>query len=345
MTGRGSTDARSAAAVLRSGMAPDIDGERCVHGRLATATCRACVDACPRGAIVLSASALGIDTDACDGCGLCRPDCPEDAIKLEGVNFDGVWNGPPGAVLLACPQSGLDGPGVVPCLHAVSERDLETMRSRRAGTLITASVDCETCPCHTELTVDRAMAKVNAVATSCGRPALVHERVPAGHWEELRGEALCRRPDVDQSRRGLLAGILGLTTRTNVPRPESAGGCGRLYRYSPEIDALSCRGCDACLRICPHDAIICEEHETCSSYDFRPERCTGCRLCVDVCEPRAVAVRELSVAAPRVPLVEFRCSRCGVLIHRPERGDGAEHADCRICRSRRWQNTLFQVRS
>ena len=59
---------------------PEILAERCVHSRLETASCQACVDSCPQGAWVLDDASLGINTETCDGCGLCAAACPQAAI-------------------------------------------------------------------------------------------------------------------------------------------------------------------------------------------------------------------------------------------------------------------------
>ncbi|MCU0933369.1 MAG: 4Fe-4S binding protein, partial [Thiobacillaceae bacterium] len=61
---------------------PELDGARCVHAAIETATCRACVEACPRGAWRLDDAALELDASQCDGCGLCVPACPGRAIAL-----------------------------------------------------------------------------------------------------------------------------------------------------------------------------------------------------------------------------------------------------------------------
>ena len=59
---------------------PDINGDRCVHAHIETASCKACVDACPENAWILDDESLGLNTNSCDGCGLCVPACTEGAI-------------------------------------------------------------------------------------------------------------------------------------------------------------------------------------------------------------------------------------------------------------------------
>ncbi len=52
-----------------------VVGENCIKCKHTD-----CVDACPRDAWILNDAELALDTDACDGCGLCRPACPQQAI-------------------------------------------------------------------------------------------------------------------------------------------------------------------------------------------------------------------------------------------------------------------------
>ena len=54
---------------------PELDPLRCDGSA-------ACVDACPTGAIALSAATWSLDIGACIFCGACARACPRDAIRL-----------------------------------------------------------------------------------------------------------------------------------------------------------------------------------------------------------------------------------------------------------------------
>jgi heterodisulfide reductase subunit A len=76
-----------AAAVLKRGVT-ELDPQVAVVHRGSCTGCGACLDACPFGAISLTASngaeVAAIDEAGCKGCGACVPTCPEDAIDLRG---------------------------------------------------------------------------------------------------------------------------------------------------------------------------------------------------------------------------------------------------------------------
>ena len=86
---------------------PKLFGERCVHALSATASCKACVDVCPEDAWLLDDEALGLDTERCDGCGLCAAACPERAIVSR--HEPAVWIGPDEAAA-SRPASGRNCP-------------------------------------------------------------------------------------------------------------------------------------------------------------------------------------------------------------------------------------------
>lgn len=333
----------------RSALRPEIDGERCVHGLCAQARCRVCVDVCPRAAMVLTETVLGFDEDACTGCGICRAACPEDAIAFPAVNFSGVIDTDARRALIACEASGVaDGSGVVPCVHGAGERDLALLSGRGVRELVICRGACADCGNATTATLDAAVARFNRLAVERGQALVRLAEVSIRQFGALRSAAMAAGHDLDQKRRALFGGILAARKQSAAA---NAAVAGALARFVPSLDVGACSGCDACSRICPHDAIAYERAGGSRFYAVRADRCTGCRLCVDVCAEGAVAVLEMSrVVQTVVALTAFQCSKCGAAFHTPQpvaAGDGAESAQpvCPICRQTSHVSLLFQVRS
>ena len=65
-----------------------------------------------------------------------------------------------------------------------------------------------------------------------------------------------------------------------------AGICRALTVY--EIAAERCRGCQACLRACPAEAVTGERK---GAHAISAERCIGCGACYDACPEQAVRFR------------------------------------------------------
>lgn len=333
---------------------PQIDAERCVHALCATASCQKCVVACPRAALTLTQSALGLDQAACDGCGLCQPACPETAISCAAVAGAPLVDGERKVAMAACLPSGVvSGPGAIPCLNALGERELMAFASDGVASLIISRAVCGSCPRATERTLERAVAAVNrllAAGNAARTPngMAVHDLSQA-EWSRMRDAIKSRRYDLDQSRRALFRSLLGSSTDAECSAQARRVEQGRpmLARFAPRIDEAVCVGCDACARFCPHGVIELVHPGTgMPTYRIEAAQCTGCQVCVDVCEVKAVAVEEFaSTEAYCVRLDEHQCVKCGVPFHVPAQKKEDGVSVCRICRRTNHAGRLFQVRS
>lgn len=301
--------------------------------------------------------ALTFDAARCDGCGLCRPACPEVAISFEGVSFAAYLDQDNGAALLACELSGAgSGAGIVPCLHAIGERDLEDAVASGVKEVISARGACASCPRATPRTLELALARVNLRRLSRRQSPIAARDLEPTAWARLRRQASERGNDIDQSRRGLLG--IRLTPKAvpgaAVAHQGAAQGPSALFYAVPTIETSRCDGCDACARICPHGAVQLRSDAAGQFYGIDPSHCTGCNLCVDVCEADAITLQGMVPAgATRIALKTATCSKCGAPFHRPLTApveQGAEQARrgnteiCRICQQKNHAATLFQVR-
>lgn len=335
---------------------PEIDGERCVHARFATASCRACVDACARHAVVFDAASLGIDTAICDGCGVCRAACPEAAIDVDGVVGAVLTDTAARLATVACERSGARaGKGVVACIHAICDRDLARLAALGIERLVVASGACEACERYPKTAAHldvKAAAHRHYMLAGADAPRLELEPVGGEAFERIRANVVRSGDDLDQRRRRFFG--LGVGRKQPVAKRERGPyeTSDARFRHVPEIDAQACSGCDACIRVCRHGALrLVNGGPTGIAYAISPEQCTGCRLCVDVCATHAVSVAELEPCRNRLlSLRSSRCKHCGTPFHEPDAnavsGDGTGAATsgiCGICRTTRRTRLLFQV--
>lgn len=323
---------------------PDCDGGRCVHARSPLASCRACVDACPRDAWLLSEEGLGLDTEACDGCGLCLPACPEEALSLpRGLAVRAVAGGD--HAYGACERAGVTADeAVMPCLHALGLRDLARLHANSVRTIVVTDVACDDCPRGVGRRLDDAVGEFRALAEDRGSEPILVRRLDRDTWHrDLSGND---RPGglPHLERRELFTAFLGLGNKpaaTPAPAPVEEGP---LSLHVPAIDGTRCTACEACVRICRHRALLMDGTSGVGwSYRIIAGNCTGCGLCVDICEEAAITVERL--ARPRrteLRLVARRCTKCGAPFAEPQERDTGERT-CRICRRVDHNRNLFQV--
>lgn len=327
--------------MAQGAVVPVIDGESCVHGLAATARCSRCATACPANALHLGETSLGIDEDACTGCGHCRAACTESAISFEGVDFTPIIDTGAGEAFIACTKVVPDGgQGVIPCLHGMSEGDLSRLAGDRILSLNVARGACDGCThkAAAGFGFEARLDAVNRLRASRGEEALAASHLTPETWRLQVKATVGRR--LDPRRRSLFASFLRA-----APAAASAVPRDPLARYSPVIDPSLCAACDACARICRHGAIELALDTGGLHYAVKPQNCSGCNLCIDVCESRAVTLAEFGPQMNvRVALREGRCVRCGAPFHETQ-GASQEHERCRICRGNTRHAKLFEVRS
>lgn len=340
---------------------PRSIAERCVHSLVEMASCRACVDACPRDAWILDDDALGLDVEACDGCGLCRPECPEGAIDIKlpvAIRSREKQR----IAMVCCEYSCVEGTeAVLPCIHSLGLQEILRLYERGIRQLVVLMGSCDDCPRGGVVRLGQRIASLNSSLQQSGNPLFILEQKRAEEWSDYQLQSTGAPSGALLSRRGFLRGFVDADKTAASNLSSFLHGEGDLFDppaqllpnlkgdsilpYVPDIEPQFCSGCDACIRICPHEALSLDEGDGSGPcYRLLASLCTGCGICVDICDRKAVMVRHWAVQQRHnIPLREMQCSACGVSFHEPVEADRDERALCRICSKRNIHQNLYQV--
>ncbi len=334
---------------------PQIDGQRCVHSHIETASCQTCVDICPKQAWVLTDESLNIRVDACDGCGLCAPACTEGAILHEHEPLLRQYKQHIFA-FIACEKTQVsDYQAIMPCIHALGLMDVIQMYRHQVRGLVATTGECETCERFTQYNIYDVVEKLNQLLEQRELMPLLLRTFPIATWlkekaktEQSQGETLDRRAFFRQTLHNTVRETMkakGWLTEEFKPPASLLPEFDKeelIYPFVPQLDSQLCTGCDACMHTCPHQALIINLNT--AQYQIDPKQCTGCRICVDICHVTAIELKQWQIS-PKIinlDLVNAKCRRCGAPFHYPE-SDQAQSDICPICKQVNHHRQLFQV--
>lgn len=86
--------------------------------------------------------------------------------------------------------------------------------------------------------------------------------------------------------------------------------------HSITINKKTCSACDACVKICPTQALKIEKENSDASYSLDPQQCDACALCESVCLSNSIEVTDFNSDFEKIlHITENICSHCGHTFH------------------------------
>jgi ferredoxin len=345
---------------------PEIDADACVYSQFDQSTCQACVESCPTQAWVLGEESLGLNTDACDGCGLCIPSCPTGALS---VQFPWIirQTGGHSIALFACELSpGKIKTDVLPCIHVLGLRQLLLMYNHGIRYLLITTADCSSCKRQPSIDINRRLEQLNELLAERAKPVMKVMQRSHQLWQTLFKTDEIISPGIKFSRRHFLRGSvqkgqrqslvqdpLNLAENQTLPPGQLLPAALTVIKktelhwpWSVQLDNNKCNGCDACINLCPNEALlfVSGNKEGLVEYRLNPVNCNGCGICQDACETNAISINQFSKSPEKaISLTEKTCHSCGNSFHLPSNQIQSEKPLCRICQIHDHSNNLFQV--
>lgn len=341
---------------------PEIDADACVHSLCNDVNCHACVDVCPTQAWVLDDESLGLDVEACDGCGHCVPACPSGALH---VHFPWVTRqiSTRMVAMFACDKSGIkESSGILPCIHALGLRQLLQIYNSGIKHLLLATAECKDCSRHSSEGLYHHLDQLNHLLLERNKSPIIIMQRSNNVWKKIfrTDETISRGTQV--SRRDFLHGVgqqlrqqlviidpLNLAEFQTIPPGQLLPDTGEdevHWPWAPVVDEQKCNGCDACMKLCPTDALnfFQGHNDSEGMYELNPKSCTGCGICTSVCETEAITLQNWSLSASRkIHLFEKNCVACGNTFHQPQQNSQSDEVHCRICQHHNHNSNLYQV--
>ncbi|HIE55358.1 MAG TPA: 4Fe-4S dicluster domain-containing protein, partial [Chromatiaceae bacterium] len=287
------------------------DPSLCAHQRNGQTACTRCIDACPAQAITSVGETVEVDSNRCQGGGICATVCPAGAMRyawpgvedsLERVKrlISGYTEaGGRDPVLLVVPEAEGINAGDLPSNHLPFE--VEELASVGLEFWLGAlAYGAQQVRLHSVQPIPEAVESALQQQISVGKQVLSALGYPSGALQRSRATTLeseegGQMPELDVatfaamgSKRQLFYTALDhLYQQAERPRPMTLLEAGAPFG-TVVVDQERCTLCSACIGACPGQALQAGVDEP--AIRFLEANCLQCGLCTRTCPEDAIAI-------------------------------------------------------
>jgi ferredoxin len=258
--------------------------DHCLRKINSFSTCTACQESCEKNAIIVGEYGIQIVKDICDGCGLCIPSCPVQALEGQSPNR------------ITINQTLILDESLQPTKY-----ELLYFYKRGLRTISAPGMDGK---------LEKIIAKTNEVLGRIGKDPfrIVKELEPVPE-EQVR---LSRRDFFSKlyfdSKKLALSTVTPAKWRFDQDKFKRPGMFEGWALFKVKLDPEKCTLCEACFRLCPGKAFTVKD----SMLKIDYSKCSGCSLCMDICRKKAVQIGtdvQPSVIL-EITILHLNCKKC-----------------------------------
>ena len=289
----------------------EYDAGKCAHGRNGKTACTQCIDACPTEAITSLVDSVQVDSNLCQGGGVCATVCPSGAIRY-------TYPGPKDTLvqIRTLLRSYQEQGGEQPVLAFFAESDGELpqvmagnvlpvmleelasvgleiwLSSLAYGATAVLLVDGGSMPASVRAAVDTQLQTAGEILATMGYPA---DAISLIARDELAAplKGLMSLPKTagyttqNDKRETAYMAIDHLFAQAEHPKPMAMLSTGAPFGFA-EVDAQRCTLCMSCVSACPGNAL--RSGQETPELKFVEANCLQCGMCTSTCPEDAISI-------------------------------------------------------
>ncbi|AKN31983.1 4Fe-4S ferredoxin [Clostridium carboxidivorans P7] len=296
-----------------------IDKKHCIYYRNRFKRCVVCMEVCKYEAITSSEDEIKIDNEKCKKCGLCKAQCPSQAVTIDNFGeIDLLKKSEKNCSLCVGCEKNLNSVDFsFKCLNGIHIEYLIAFLILNKDHEIAFKLNhCKDCDLNSSDNIEEKIklsinflkklninVKVKCIyeeSPDCGKERLMTRR---DFFNSIKGESTNIFKEFvvstleeyygkeDFNNRSFLLNVISKLKKTFNEDVDLEGNIFKNFKVKS-----NCDGCGLCEGICPYDAWKITETEESFKIEYNCSKCRGCRLCIDLCSNNSIEEEKVKLS-------------------------------------------------